>query len=213
MATSNYVKRLSNQVIENQTIMVAAKGEESFGALGPNLELRRCTLVFDISTRALTLSNPRFCECEIKIKRPLRNCRWYEAYVEGCTFSGKMIGNDFGTWSDDPDADGALVRCDFQRATLDACRFINVDTSTTLFPPWPCFTVLRPAERCQEFRKISWPGKLSVFAELYCDVPSEVTAITESAPELISRYGSDLGTLHRLLSAIPDVLLLAPHEA
>lgn len=45
------MQRLSHQIVEDQTIKRSTKDADAYRALGPELELRRCTVVFDIAAK------------------------------------------------------------------------------------------------------------------------------------------------------------------
>lgn len=202
-------QRLANQVITDQTITLSTKGSGAYIALGPDLELSRCRVVFDIAAKNLALSHVRFLDCEIVMKRPLITYRWYRCYVEDCRFSGTLRGLDFGHWPEgDLFADGGLVRCDFSDAILDGVRFIGTDMSEHILPAWPCFTILAPRANGSALEAVSWPDDLDILASTAADAPEEVVAITEYAPSLVKQLGGDVDTLRRLLEPLPCVVIL-----
>src|SRR5207244_694329 len=70
-------------------------------------------------------------------------CAW-----EKCVFHGKYEGTHFGILHDlrdsNPWGDIIVKDCDFSRAIMYFCFFQNTDVNSTIFPKWPCFTLLRP---------------------------------------------------------------------
>jgi hypothetical protein len=151
------------------------------------LTLKNCTLVLRVSARNLIIPGARFIGCTINIKKELKNFGWEHALLEGCRFTGRLNGNDFGHWPDSP-RPGHIQDCDFSAAQLDACRFLECDTNTLRFPPWPCFTILEPFQRYRELRAVQWPGDIGrIEVEGFAQDPPSTVAVTFSALALAKR--------------------------
>ncbi|MFY0526117.1 hypothetical protein ACN28I_24215 [Archangium gephyra] len=171
--------------------------------LGPNLTLRRCTVVTRVSARWLHIRQTQFIDCAIEVKQELKNHQdWVKTSLKGCRFSGRLFGCDFGHWPDFADGweYGALVDCDFSEACLDACRFHGCDPRTLRFPPWPCFTFLNPIGRSRELNSVEWPGRFGgvVVENLHQDPPSTV-ALTYHAPSVAKRLGTTAEELRSVI--------------
>lgn len=200
--------RLSHQVVADQTITLNSKKPGTYEALGPELELSRCRVVFDIASKSLTMWTVRFIDCEIVMKRPLINHRWYHTYVEGCRFSGTLRGLDFGIWpDDDTESAGGLVRCDFSAAILDGVRFIGTNMSEHVLPPWPCVTIHNPHANGPALQAVPWPDDLDVLASTLADEAPFIDAVTIHAPSEVKALGGDVETLRRLIEPLPGVVI------
>jgi hypothetical protein len=162
--------------------------------LGPNLTLRRCTVVVRVPTSRLILRQPRLIDCALELKQELRNHRgWVSASLKGCRLKGRMLGCDFGPFPGymTGGEHGHVEDCDFSEARLDLCRFHGCDMRTLRLPRWPCFTILDPIGRGRELTSVKWPGSFRpVTVEgPYQEVPS-VVATTFYAPAEAKRAGT-----------------------
>jgi hypothetical protein len=201
------LSKLRDTTIENETILVSDKGDDAYTVLGPNLELRGCTIVMRISGRVLTLAAPRLIDCTVEAKRALHHVPWCNASIEDCRFSGTYVSNDFGHWPRFYDPAGGLDRADFSAATLNGSRFVNVDTEGVTFPPWPCFTILQPAENAAAFRAVDWPYAWGRLAKAYTDEAPEVTAVTALASYWVKKRGGTQDELRAILEPLDFVRL------
>ena len=84
---------LENREIANERIEI---GPDVVFFLGPNLTLRRCTLVLKIAARNLIIPQARFIDCTFEAKRELKGMRWRHAHLKGCRFIGRFRGHDNG---------------------------------------------------------------------------------------------------------------------
>ncbi len=135
--------------------------------LGPDLTLRRCTLVLRVAARWLSIRPTRLIDCGVEVKQELKNFSWTCASLKGCRFKGRMTGNDFGPWRNNgKDWEfGSVEDCDFTEARLSNCRFHGCDMRTVRLPRWPCFTILDPIGRSRELNSVQWPrrfGRVSI---------------------------------------------------
>jgi hypothetical protein len=195
---------LENRVIENERLELQP-GVVYF--LGPNLTLRNCTLVMRVSTRNLVIPQARFIGCTFDVKKELKNFRWDNALLlEGCRFTGRLSGNDFGRWPDSL-SPGHVQDCDFSAAHLDGCRFLACDTGTLRFPSWPCFTILEPFRRCRELSAVSWPGDIGpIVVEGFSEDPPSTVAVTYAAEDLARRRGTSPEEIRATLERLDGVI-------
>jgi hypothetical protein len=175
--------------------------------LGPNLTLRNYALVLRVTARSLVIPQARFIDCTLDVRKELLNFRWDHALLQGCRFTGRLVGNDFGRWSDlPPEKQGGITDCDFTGAHLDGCRFIGCDVSTLQLPSWPYFTILDPVRRWRELRALPWPGDIGpIKIESFADAPSETAAVTYSALELAKRRGTTPEAIRAVLEQMEGV--------
>ncbi|QRK11509.1 hypothetical protein JQX13_16390 [Archangium violaceum] len=156
--------------------------------LGPNLLLKDCTLVLKVSSRRLSLQQPRFVGCTFEVKQELKNYQsWVAASLKGCRFKGRLTGCDFGHWPEYMSLPwyqhGSIEDCDFTEARLDGCRVIGCDPATLRFPKWPCFTILDPIGRAPELRSVKWPGAHGdIIPDTLLKNPPTTRALTYYAP-------------------------------
>jgi hypothetical protein len=178
--------------------------------LGPNLTLRRCTLVISVATRWLTLMSGNLIDCTIQAKSELKNLRWATMNLKGCRFKGRFTGNDFGFREDDLDPLrlGGIEDCDFSEARLDACRFYDCDMSTIRLPRWPCFTLLDPVRRAAELGRVEWPGLFGpVVIEGLAEQEESVVALTYHAPSVAERLDTTAEELRAVLERLSGVVM------
>jgi hypothetical protein len=196
---------IENKEIVNERLEINAG---DIGFLGPNLTLRDCTLVLTVAARNLILIKPRIINCTIMVNRELKNFPWMHADLEGCRFTGAMLGNDFGTWPYDEEAErGSIKDCDFTGARLDACRFVDCDLSTVKLPPWPCFTIVDPGSRKSELLARQWPGTMHITVDSFTDAPPKTRAVTYFAPAVAKQNDTTEEALRAVLDTLPGVIL------
>lgn len=128
--------------------------------LGPNVTLRRCTVVIGVAGRWLSLVSGRLIDCTIEAKRELAEARWTTMGFKGCRFKGRFCGNEFGQRPGHEEGweFGGVEDCDFSEARLDLCRFHGCDMRTVRLPKWPSFTIVDPLRYGRELMSVPWPG-------------------------------------------------------
>ncbi|ATB39917.1 hypothetical protein CYFUS_005365 [Cystobacter fuscus] len=146
------------RVIEGERLELTDK--EAIYWLGPNLTLRRCTVVLGVAERQLVPMWGRLIDCTITAKREVADQWLTSMQFEGCRFVGKFTGIGFGQragvdrWWEH----GGIANCDFSEARLDECVFHSCDMRTIRLPKWPCFTILEPIKHGRELLSVPWPG-------------------------------------------------------
>jgi hypothetical protein len=177
--------------------------------LGPNLVLRRCTVVLRMPSDLLHLNGPRFVDCTLEIKRQLTDVCWYSAHLKGCRFTGRLFSCDFGHFAGSKvsyEDMGGIEDCDFTAAHLHLCRFVGCDASTLKFPRWPYFTLLEPYRRSSEFASILWPRELRAWFTCFDQFPVTTAAVTFSATALAKEAGVSEDRIQALLEGHSDIL-------
>jgi hypothetical protein len=195
------------QTLEGERLELGDKNIRYY--LGPNLILRRCTLVLRVPSDLLHPTGARFIDCHIKAKRQLKGLDWYEANLKGCRFTGRFFSCDFGYMpnpSIPPREMGGIEGCDFTAAHIHACRFVGCDASTLKFPRWPYFTILDPYRRREEFASITWPRELRTSFTLFDVFPETTAAITYSATALEKETGVSEKRIRALLEGHANVI-------
>jgi len=201
----------SNVIFENETMedQRLELGDHNFRFyLGPNLILRRCTLVLRVPSDLLHLAGPRFINCAIEVKRQLKEVCWYSAHLKGCRLTGRFFGCDFGHFPNSKvlyEDIGGIEDCDFSAAHLHACRFLGCDASTLKFPRWPYFTLLDPYRRHREFASILWPGETRFWFTGFDRIPENTAAIVYSATALAKEAGVSEDRIKALLEGRSDI--------
>lgn len=173
--------------------------------LGPGLTLRNCTLVLKVSSRNLIIPEARFTHCTFDVKKELKNFNWEHALLEGCRFTGRLMGNDFGRWPDSRPG-GGIKDCDFSGAQLDACRFLDCDVNSLHLPRWPCFTILDPVRRSGELSAVQWPSDIGLIARGFAKAPPSTVAVTYLAPALAKRRDTTPEAIRATLEKLDGVL-------
>ncbi|HYO51514.1 hypothetical protein [Archangium sp.] len=179
--------------------------------LGPNLTLRRCTVIVRVPASRLSIRRPRLIDCTVEFKQELRNHRgWVSAALKGCRVKGRLWGTDFGpfpgysTWGEH----GHVEACDFTEARLDACRFHGTDMSTVHLPRWPCFTIVDPIGRAAELSRLKWPGAFgSVVIEDLAANPPSTSSLSFHAPSVAKRLDTTAEELRAVLEGLACVVM------
>ena len=194
--------------MEGEQMELADK--EGIYFLGPNLTLRRCTVVTRVSARWLHILPTRFIDCTIQVKQELNNHDWSSAFLKGCRFTGRLTGCDFGHrlplhWPGREN--GGIEDCDFTEARLNYCRFHGCDMRTIRLPPWPCFTLLDPIGRSRELNNLKWPERFGgVIVENLHTEPASTVAVSYHTPTVAKRYGTTPEELKAVLEKLDCVV-------
>jgi hypothetical protein len=197
-----------NREIEGELLELKAEADRLI-YLGPNLTLRRCTVVIRAPASRLLISQTRFIDCTIEVKQELKNKSWACASLKGCRIKGRMTGCDFGPWRNSTEGweHGAVEDCDFSEARLDGCRFHGCDPRTLRFPRWPCFTILEPIGRSQELLSVKWPGRSELLAKGLDTEPPSTVAVTDHAPSNAKRWGATEEELRAVLEKFDCIVM------
>jgi hypothetical protein len=196
------------RALENERLELADKDTLYF--LGPELLLRDCTLVLKVPARNLYTFGARFIRCRFEVKQELKNHQsWVKTALEGCQFTGRLSGCDFGHWPGYANGweQGSITDCDFTQAQLNGCRFMGCDPRTLQLPRWPCFTVLYPLQNASALRGVQWPGLFGgvVVEDLPHEPPSTV-ATTFHAPTVARRLETTPEALRAVLETFDFIL-------
>jgi hypothetical protein len=184
---------IENRELEGERLELTDK--EAIYWLGPNITLRRCTLVLGVGGRHFVPMWGRFIDCTITAKREVAK-EWFTSMrFEGCRFTGRFSGVGFGQrvgvdrWWEH----GGIENCDFSEARLDQCSFHNCDMRTIRLPQWPCFTILDPIKHGRELLSVPWPGDFTpVILEGEHRDSEDTAAVTIYAPAEAKRSGATL---------------------
>jgi hypothetical protein len=206
---------LGNIIFENQELQderLELAGEpDQLVCLGPNLTLRRCTVVVRVPASRLIIRQPRLIGCTVEFKQELKNHRgWVSAALSGCRFKGRMLGCDFGPFPgySTGGEHGQVEDCDFSEARLDACRFHGCDPRTLQLPRWPCFTFVNPIENAAELSRLQWPGLFgSVVVAGLGAHPASATAMTYHAPSVAKRMETTAEALQAVLEGLDCIVM------
>ncbi|HEX5748755.1 MAG TPA: hypothetical protein VFZ09_21115 [Archangium sp.] len=184
---------IENKAVENERLELTDKNSLYF--LGPNLTLRNCTVVLNVSARNLIIIGARFTDCTFEVKQELKNHQqWIKASLKGCRFKGRLSGCEFGYWPEygtEPEYQlGSIEDCDFTEARLDGCRFHGCDPHTLRFPKWPSFTILDPIGHSHELNSVKWPGSSNILVKNFYKWPPSTVALADHAPTVARQFGT-----------------------
>jgi len=134
-----------------------------------NCQLEGCNILIDSPNGVDGFLDCQLDDCVIEVNKKRKRSVFFGSEFKNCTFKGGIKDADFGrSRPDHPVFEkfnrlGSIVDCDFTQATLDMCRFFEVDLSRQKFAPWPQFVV--PHERRLAAAKLqkSWPGKIGLY--------------------------------------------------
>jgi hypothetical protein len=174
--------RLEKQTITDQEIVLT---NEQRNFLGPDLTFENCRVIFRCAHTSLNIVRTKFVNCRIEIRRKLVSFQWLGAWLQDCTFTGTLRGNDFGHWPPAWVDMAGIQNCDFSETTLDLCRFVDCPIETIVLPRWPCFTILKPYHNLSRFESIKSPVDLSFLARPYTPPLESFAAYTYYAPSFL----------------------------
>lgn len=174
--------RLEKQTITDQEIVLT---NEQKNFLGPDLTFENCRVICQCAHTRLIITQTKFINCQIEIRRKLVNFQWLNTWLQDCTFTGILRSNDFGHRSF-PYADMAGVQnCNFSKTILDLCRFIDCPIETISLPKWPSFAILNPYQNLSRFESIKSPVDLSFLSHPYVPPLEIFAAYTYYAPSFL----------------------------
>ncbi|MFY0570605.1 pentapeptide repeat-containing protein [Archangium lansingense] len=199
-----------NREIEDERVELAG-AENQIVYFGPNLTLRRCTVVVRVPGSRLIVRQLRLIDCTIEFKQELRNHRgWVSAALKGCRIKGRLTGCDFGPFPEYSTGGehGLVEDCDFSEARLDGCRFHGCDMRTIRLPRWPCFTILDPIGNAAALSRLNWPGRFGrvIINTLVKDPPSTV-AETWHAPSVTKGLDTTPDELRSVLEGLECIVM------
>ena len=183
---------------EIQSEQLELTDKEAIYWLGPNITLRRCTVVIGVGERQLVPMRGNLIDCTITARRAVADHCFTSLRFEGCHFIGRFTGVRFGQragvdrWWEH----GGIENCDFSEARLDQCVFHGCDMRTIRLPKWPCFTILDPVKHGRELLSVPWPGDFVpvTLDGRFKEQPS-TAAVTIYAPAEAKRSGTTLEEL------------------
>jgi hypothetical protein len=125
-------------------------------------------------------------DCQVEAIQPQRDSNFFTARFINCRFHGVFSGIDFGRMDGTElhEDFGTVEGCDFTDATLDDCRFINVDTSTLKFPRRDHAVLLEPSKRAADVPAIAWPGHLDRYMQICTEKRESLKALVMHLPSL-----------------------------
>jgi hypothetical protein len=112
-------------------------------SLGPHLALFECNLRVKVSAPELIVSGLHMDGGALDQDRLLRDFHFEHAKFNRVKFFGHFEGCDFGSW--ETSQGPSITECDFSKASLDGCRFLNCNPHNVRFPSWPFFALSAPS--------------------------------------------------------------------
>lgn len=127
-------------------------------------------------------------DSDVIAARPQKTYQLLETRFIKCRFHGVFSGVDFGRAHDvRREGDfGGVEGCDFTDATVDGCRFVNVDVSTLRLPRWPHVVIIDPYKRAADVVSMQWPGELGSYMRGCTHRPESFKATVLHVPSLVS---------------------------
>ena len=201
-------ERISDQHLVGETIRIGDDWAESI----VRCTLENCHIIVDVPRGGAGISLSQLQDCTIETKKRMKDAWFFGSDYTRCKFKGKFLGMDFGRspWPDpltgELDKHGDLIDCDFTEATLDLCRFFNVDITRQKFAPWPQF-VLTTAwyEQALSSGRV-WPEKFAVHIRGHQTENPQLSAVTGTKSDFMKRYALTEYELEQALQAIDGVI-------
>lgn len=177
--------------LKNKHIILDAKNISEYQR---EMHYVNCTITFKCSAKDMMLWHNKFENCSLVFTKKIVKYFWENDMFVNCKFEGTFDDNIFGTFSTYSDYPFCgFDNCDFSKATLIACRFLNVKPETTILPKWPCFSIIYPKKNGAVLLKEPWPGEdLLITIETIADEDEETTFITDEANAIIKHTNATL---------------------
>lgn len=130
-------------------------------------------------------------DSEVIAVKDQKGDRLFQARFINCRFHGLFSGVDFGSTDRSQLGEdfGGAEGCDFTDATLDGCRFFNVDASTLRFPAWPHVVLHDFAKRTQDVVAATWPRRLGQYMRVCADQPESMRVSVIHVPSVAKLVG------------------------
>lgn len=174
--------------------------------------LRGCDITIDVPKGGPSIYRCKLVDCTINVKRRMKDACFFDSDYTRCKFKGKFLGMDFGRspWPDPLtgklDKHGDLIDCDFTEATLDLCRFFNVDITRQKFAPWPQFVLTTVWYEEAIALERTWPGKLGIHIKGHRTENPQLSAVTGTKSDFMKRYAITEEELEQSLQATGGVI-------
>ncbi len=174
--------------------------------------LRGCNIAIDVPKGGPSIYRCKLVDCTIDVKRRMKDSSFFGSDYTRCKFKGKFLGMDFGRspWPHPGTGHfyefGELVDCDFTEATLDLCRFFNVDIARQKFAPWPQFVIPHNRELVAAGSNSSWPGKFAEYLAVAAQENPALAATTGTVAYFMKRNAITQEELQQALEKIGGVI-------
>lgn len=176
-------------------------------------QLDSCVVIVDKAKGTNGISNCTLTDCVIEISNKRKFTDFFGSDFKNCSFKGIIRNADFGrSRHDDPvysqfNTLGSIVDCDFTQATLDMCRFFEVDLSRQKFAPWPQFVIPHENRLKAAQQQRSWPGKIWLYLMVAAqDERPELSGVTGTLAYFMKNYKVTEEELRQALADIGGVL-------
>lgn len=172
-----------------------------------------CTVILDATDDSGGILNSKLDNCVIEVNKKRKRTSFFGSDFRNCGFKGLIRNADFGrSRPDDPlyslfNSLGSIVDCDFTQATLDMCRFFEVDLGRQKFAPWPQFVIPHERELAAAALKREWPGKIWLYLMVAAqDQRTELSGVTGTLSYFVKNYQVTEEELLQVLDEIGGVL-------
>lgn len=175
---------IRNQALVNETVVLSE--DKCHGLVDSTLSFCVIQLAQKSARTPVVILRTVITDSEVIAVSRQKEDRFFKARFTNCRFSGVFSGIDFGrSHNVERDGDfGAVEHCDFSAATLDGCRFFNVDPSELTFPRKNHAVLIDLRERAGDVAGMSWPGLLGQYFELAADMPPSLRIQVMHIPSL-----------------------------
>lgn len=178
------VGKIRDQHLTGETVVLSEKDNDCHGLVGCTFSSGTLKLTRQSSKWPVGIVNTTVQDSDVIAAKPQKAYQLFRARFLNCRFHGVFSGVDFGHTDRSQLGEnfGSIEGCDFTDATLDGCRFFNVDASTLRFPAWPHVVMLEPRKRLAEAAAMQWPGLLGKYMAL--EEHEAVKAVVMHVPSL-----------------------------
>jgi uncharacterized protein YjbI with pentapeptide repeats len=175
-------------------------------------QLEGCNIAINSLNGADGLLDCKIQNCTIEVSKKRNRSVFLGSDFQGCNFKGNIRNADFGrSRTDHPVFEkfnrlGSIVDCDFTQATLDMCRFFEVDLSRQKFASWPQFVVPHESRLAAAKLQREWPGKIGLYLMVAAqDERSTLSGVTGTLAYFMKNYAVTEEELQQVLDDIGGV--------
>lgn len=155
----------TGQTIKNQEINLL-NNENLLHKLSHGMIMEDCVINFKVPANGIIIAKAQFINCTLNFKTKLTNYSFSSTIFDGCKFTGKLSGCEFGYRKknhnpEQPEIKGNIINCDFSEvAFANGIRFFNCDTATIKFPKFPHFFIKDPYQNAPIILENNFPKSL-----------------------------------------------------
>ncbi|HVX91238.1 MAG TPA: hypothetical protein VHC20_06485 [Candidatus Paceibacterota bacterium] len=179
-------RKIRDQHLTGETVVLSERDNDCHGMVGCTFSSGTLKLARQLSKWPVGILSTVVTDSDVVAVKPQKAYQLFRAHFINCKFHGVFSGVSFGrSPRTEFDGDfGGIENCDFTDATLDGCRFFNVDASTLRLPEWPHVVLHDFNQRAHDVAATTWPGKLGQYMRICADQPESLKVSVIHVPSI-----------------------------